>query len=470
VILGTVNYMSPEQASGASLDLRSDQFAFGVILYEMLSGQRPFRGDSRTETFAKILRDEPEPLERVAPSVPAPVRWILERCLAKEPAERYDSTRDLARDLASSRAHLLEVSSGVPAPAGVTKAQSRRLVAVGAVALVAVLAILAALFARQRRPAPAPRGQPTPARLTGSSSGQPPRIVVLPFDNLGSSEDAYFAAGITEEIMSRLANVRRLGVISRTTATEYPRKGRTVKQIGSDLDVDWVLEGTIRCDRSGKGPGRVRIAPQLIRVADDTHVWSERYDRTLTDIFSLQSDVATKTVAAIGISLVPSEKSSLETIPTKDLVAYDHYLKGLTAEARSSNKSDIEEAVGHFQEAVNSDPSFVPALAHLSFSHVGMYWFFYDRSEGRLGKAKAAAEAAARLGPDLPESHAALGWLRYQGFRDYARATEEFEAARRIRPNDDSDSRASCDGLGGGKSPPHCTRRRQGSIQGTHGC
>jgi TolB-like protein len=374
------------------------------------------------------MRDEPEPLERVAPNVPAPVRLIVERCLAKEPTERYDGTRDLARDLASSRLHLLEGGIGVLAPAGVTKARSWRLTALGAIAVVAAVGILAVLITRQR-------GPQTPSARS-AAGGQIPRIVVLPFDNLGSSEDAYFAAGITEEITSRLANVRRLGVISRTTATEYPRKGKSVMQIGSDLGVDWVLEGTIRYDRSVGGPGRVRITPQLIRVADDTHVWSERYDRTLTDIFSLQSDVATKTVEAIGISLAPAEKSSLETIPTKDLVAYDHYLKGLAAEARSFGRSDMEEAIGHFQEAANNDPSFAPALAHLSFGHLQMYWFFYDRSQDRLEKARASAEAAARLGPDLPETHDALGYLYYQGFRDYARATEEFEATRRIRPSD----------------------------------
>jgi TolB-like protein/Flp pilus assembly protein TadD len=428
VVMGTVAYMSPEQVRGQLLDHRSDIFSFGAVLYEMLTGRMAFQRGTAAETMARIMRDEPEPLERVAPNVPAPVRLIVERCLAKEPAERYDGTHDLARDLASSRLHLRESGIGVLAAAGVTKARSWWLAALGGVAVVAAVGILAVLITRQRGP------QTPGARI--ASQKQPPRIVVLPFDNLGSSEDAYFAAGITEEITSRLANVRRLGVISRTTATEYPRKGRTVKQIGSDLGVDWVLEGTIRCDRSAGGPGRVRITPQLIRVADDTHVWSERYDRTLADIFSLQSDVAAKTVEAIGINLAPAEKSSLETIPTRDLVAYDHYLKGLAAGDRTFERGDIEEAVGHFQEAVNRDPSFALALAQLSHHHLQMYWFFYDRSEERLEKGRAAAEAAARLAPDLPESHDALGFLYYWGSRDYARATEEFQAARRTRPND----------------------------------
>ena len=325
VIMGTVAYMSPEQVRGEALNFPSDQFAFGSILYEMLAGRRPFRGNSSNEVLAAILRDEPEPLEKAAPNVPAPLRWIVERCLAKEPAERYDSTRDLGRELGSCRARLREVDVGVPAPARTAKRISPRFLASGAFAGVAIIALLFVVLSRQER-------QATPS---GSPQEQPARIVVLPFENIGSPEDAYFASGVTEEITSRLANVRKLRVISRTTATEYPRKGKTVKQVGADLGVDWILEGTVRCDRSSGGPGRVRITPQLIRVADDTHVWSERYDRTLTDIFSLQSDVATKTVEAIGVSLLPAEKSSLETIPTRDLDAYDHYLKGLAAEARS---------------------------------------------------------------------------------------------------------------------------------------
>jgi TolB-like protein/Flp pilus assembly protein TadD len=428
VLLGTVAYMSPEQVRGEVLDHRSDIFSFGSVLYELLMGRKAFERGSAAETMAAILKEEPE---LRGTSIPPALGNAVGHCLEKNPERRFHSMHDVAFVLREAGAQPAGSSPQLlaekPRVSGLAGGMARRIGL--SAAAVAVVAILAVWFVRQMRPGP-----PAPP---GSSPGQPARIVVLPFENLGSAEDGYFAAGITEEITSRLANVRKLGVISRTTATEYPRKGKTVKQVGADLGVDWVLEGTIRCDRSGGGPGRVRITPQLIRVSDDTHVWSERYDRTLTDIFSLQSEVATKTVEAIGIGVVPVEKANLGTIPTKDLIAYDHYLKGLAAAGHSLERSDIEEALGHFQEAVNRDPSFVPALTQLSYCHLLIYWLSYDRSKERLEKGRAAAEAAARLGPDLPETHVALGFLYYWGSRDYARATEEFEAARRIRPNDD---------------------------------
>ena len=432
-VMGTVGYMSPEQLRGKRVDYRSDIFAFGAILYELLSGRRAFHGDSVPETMNAILKDDPPELSESGRSISPALARVVSHCLEKIPERRFHSLYDVV--FALQEVEQPSSPSAVPPAPG--KARGSRLVrgitrwiglSAAAVAVLAILAVLLGRLGRQTR-----TGPPT---SPSSSSGQLPRIVVLPFDNLGSPEDAYFARGMTQEITSRLGNVRRLGVISRTTATEYSRKGKTIKQLGADLGVDWVLEGTIRCDRSAGSPGRIRITPELIRVADDTHVWSERYDRRLTDIFSLQSDVATKTVEAIGISLAPSEKSSLETIPTKDLVAYDHYLKGLAAGERTIERSDIEVALWHFQEAVNRAPSFVAALAHLSLSHLQMYWYFYDRSEKRLEKGRSAAEAAARLGPDLPESHDALGFLYYWGSRDYARATEEFQTARRIRPND----------------------------------
>jgi serine/threonine protein kinase/tetratricopeptide (TPR) repeat protein len=428
VVLGTVAYMSPEQVRGEVVDHRSDIFSFGAVLYELLTGRKAFGRSTAAETMAAILKEEPPDLATrgIAPAL----AHVVGHCLEKNPEQRFHSLHDAVFVLeeagASSTASVPQSAPEKVRPSRPPAGFGRRIGL--AAAGIASIAILAVLLGRQRTP-----GLPAPPSAT---QAQPQRIVVLPFENLGTAEDAYFASGITEEITSRLANVRKLGVISRTTAVEYPRKGKTVKQVGADLGVDFVLEGTIRCDRSGGGPGRVRITPQLIRVADDTHVWSERYDRTLTDIFSLQSDVAMKTVEAIGISLLPAEKTKMEAAPTKDLAAYDEYLKGLAADARSFERSDVEEALRHYEAAVERDPSFVEALSYLSSSHVRMYWQFYDRSEERLAKGKAAADAASRLAPDMPETHVALGTLYYHGFRDYPRAVEEYEAARRARPND----------------------------------
>jgi serine/threonine-protein kinase len=263
----------------------------------------------------------------------------------------------------------------------------------------------------------------------------PPRIVVLPFENLGPPEDAYFAAGMAEEITSRLANVRGLRVISRTTAVGYDRTGKTVTEIGADLGVDYVLEGSVRWEH-GQGPaGRVRITPQLIRVSDDTHVWAERYDRVLAGVFAIQSEVAVNAVEAMDIALLPREQTALSEVSTDDLAAYDHYLRGRELLDGGEDRPHIEGAVGMFQAAVDRDPRFARALAGLARAHLFMYWLYYDRSEERLANAKDAAERAVGLRPDLADTHVALGYYFYHGLLDYPRALDELAAARRIQPN-----------------------------------
>jgi len=427
VVVGTVAYMSPEQARGEAVDFRSDQFSLGTLLYEMFAGRRPFGRGSPMETLAAILRDEPEPLEKLAPAVPAPVRWIVERCLAKEPASRYGSTRDLGRDLENCRAHLADIGTGVSAPVALAGVRPPRRLLIAAIAGVALVAILGVLVARRKGAAP-PSSPAVP-------HGGPLRIVVLPFENLGSTDDAYFASGMTEEITSRLANVRTLAVISRTTATQYDRKGKTVEQIGKDLGVGYVLEGSVRWDRSGGGPGRVRITPQLIRVSDDTHLWSDRYDRQLADIFAIQGDVAEGVVRALNLTLAPAESSAMRQLPTKDLEAYDLYLRALELEKRLKPNA-IAEQIQLTSAAVERDPQFAEALALLATTRIHNYWAHHDRRESELVRARVEAERSVALRPDSAETHMALGYYHFQGRLDYEAAIAEFNKALAIQPND----------------------------------
>jgi TolB-like protein/Flp pilus assembly protein TadD len=427
VVVGTVAYMSPEQARGEAVDFRSDLFSLGSLLYEMFAGRRPFGGGSPTETLAAILRDEPEPLEKLAPAVPAPVRWIVERCLAKEPAGRYDSTRDLGRDLENCRLHLTDIGMGVSVPGAPVGARPGRGLVIAAIAGLALIAIVAVLVGRRKSVEP-PGSQAVP-------HGGPLRIVVLPFENLGSPDDAYFASGMTEEITSRLANVRTLAVISRTTATEYNRKGKTVEQIGKDLGVGYVLEGSVRWDRSGGGPGRVRITPQLIRVSDDTHLWAERYDRQLADIFAIQGDVADGVVRALNLALAPAESTALHQVSTHDLEAYDFYLRALELEKRGQEPSAIAQQIRLASQAVERDPQFAEALALLAQTRILNYWLHYDRRESELERARIEAERSVALRPDSAEAHRALGFFHYQGRLDYKTALAEFNKALTIQPN-----------------------------------
>ena len=222
---------------------------------------------------------------------------------------------------------------------------------------------------------------------TAQRGAEPRRIVVLPFENLGPSEDEYFAAGVTGEIISRLASVRDLRVISRSSAFQYDRAGKTLQQIGRDLDVDHVLEGTVSWDRSD-GASRVRISPELVRVADDTGIWGESYDAPMEDVFKLQTDIAEQVIGALGLVLLAPERASLESRPTENQEAYRAYLRGreVLLETPSS-----ELAVQMFERAVELDPAFSEAWAGLSRAHS---WRFHggDRTVARCDAAKAAAD------------------------------------------------------------------------------
>jgi serine/threonine-protein kinase len=278
----------------------------------------------------------------------------------------------------------------------------------------------------------------------------PPRIVVLPFENLGSPEDEYFADGITEEITSRLAAVSGLQVISRTSAMYYKDRQLPLRQIGEELDVEYALEGTIRWDRAGRGPGRVRITPQLIRVADDSHLWSNRYNRVLDEIFVVQSDISERVITELEVALFDHERKHVTALPTNNVEAYQAYLLG-NQYLQSHEAGGWRDSIDMLESSVELDPEFAVAHAALSRAHSMTYHYRLDFTPERLEKAKASADRALALQPNLPEAHLALGWYFYFGFRDYDRALEEFERAAETLPND----AAVLEGL-------HATRRRQG--------
>jgi len=379
---GTVVYMSPEQAEGKQLDQRTDIFSLGVILYEMATGRRPFQGESTASTLSAILRDTPRSVADVRRELPSHLNRIIQRCLVKDPDRRYQTALDLRNEL-----ELLWEELHVPSA-------------------------------------------PSPIK-----AGGPKRIVVLPFENLGAADDAFFSAGMTEEITSRLAAVSSLAVLSRTTAVQFDRTGKTLRQIGQDLGVEYVLEGTVRWAKKGDAV-RVRVTPQLIRVSDDSHLWADRYDRDLDDIFEVQSEIAERVVKELGVSLLEPERQAVQARPTENMEAYQAYLRGLDHGSRPDYSAEnFNNAVRMFEQAVELDPSFALAHAKLAYFHAQMHFFGYDRSEERLKKAKQSAERALELDPRLPEARRALGKYYYVGPRDYVAAIREFEIAREQMPN-----------------------------------
>ncbi|UCE46809.1 MAG: tetratricopeptide repeat protein, partial [Phycisphaerales bacterium] len=254
-------------------------------------------------------------------------------------------------------------------------------------------------------------------------------------ENLGPAEDEYFSDGITEEIMSRLSAIHTLGVISRTSAIQYKNTNKTIQEIGEELAVEYVLEGTVRWERPPEGPSRVRVTPQLIRVSDDTHLWSERYDAVLANIFQAQSDMAEQVTQALDITLLEPERQALASRPTENLEAWDYYLRGNQYFHRSDMENDFRIAVRMYEKAVELDPKLALAHAQLSRTHSKLYWF-YDWTEERLALAKHAVEKALELAPDLPEAHLALGHYYYHCHLDYDRALEQFAIVQKSQPND----------------------------------
>jgi serine/threonine-protein kinase len=241
---------------------------------------------------------------------------------------------------------------------------------------------------------------------------------------------------MTEEITSRLAVVSGLGVISRTSAFQYDRTGKSIKQVGEDLGVDYVLEGTVRWARQAD-MSRVRITPQLIRVADDTHVWAEAYERVIEDIFQIQSDIAGEVIEQLGVALLEPERGSVKSKPTENPEAYNAYLRGLHYARLPSFSEEVQRLrIEAFQRAVELDPGFALAHAELSRAHSYHYHSGFDRTEERLAMAKREVDRAAELAPDSPEVHLALGYYHYFGQRDYDPALEEFAIAESGMPND----------------------------------
>ncbi|MGH9382272.1 MAG: winged helix-turn-helix domain-containing protein [Thermoanaerobaculia bacterium] len=303
----------------------------------------------------------------------------------------------------------------------------------GLAALLVLAASLSVGWWRERLP-----GRGASPVAIGSAAADLPRLAVLPFEDLGPPEDAYFAAGLTEEILSRLAVVQGLEVLSRTTMTSYDRKGKTVAEIGRDLDVDYLLEGTVRWDRVGRGRGRLRVTPQLTRVADDSQLWADRYDRDMADVFAVQSDIANHVVRALGVILSEREKRLVELRPTANLEAYQLYLRGLQtfADGQRSlldNERFVAVTADLMRRATELDPGF--ALAHARLAWTLAFEYFIGGPAEQLDQARAALERAQALAPDHPEVRVVAGYLYYWGEEDYARALAEFEAIAAAMPS-----------------------------------
>ena len=416
--IGTIAYMSPEQTRGESLDQRTDIWSFGIVLYETLTGGQPFKGAYDQAIIYSILNVEPE-----YDKIPQELSEILKKTMAKSPSDRYQKAGEMLSDLKVLRGDSSAKSGSRETPAikPVRKSKTKWIISFAAIIIIAAFSIYYFLFNKNEAPSIKPPGKEM--------------IVVMPFQNLGSQDEKYFADGVTDEITSKLASIENIGVISTSSAEKLAKANKSIQEIGKELGVDYILNGSIRWAKSGKNESRVRITPQLIRVSDNTITWSDSYDKVLNDIFAVQNEIAQKVVDQLGGS-IGNNQFQKETPPTTNLNSYDFYLKGLSYEARGSYaKSDIQNSINLFKKAIELDPEFAQAYAYLSRGQASMYWFYYDRSEKNVNDAFDNARKSLKLNPNIAEAHLAFGYYYYWCKLDYNSAIKEFTDALKIQPN-----------------------------------
>ena len=428
-IPGTVRYMSPEQACGASIDKRTDLWSLGVVLYEMVTGHAPFGGEMPREVMASILEKEPPPLTSYVAHTPAELQQIISKMLRKKREERYHTAHELLEALKHLR-RKLEFKAELKRS---TSARSWLRWTAMTAALLAVAAIVAAITMFSSN-----RVRSTPAAPEKS-------IAVLPFENLSHDPDnAYFADGIQEEILTRLASVADLKVISRTSTQQYQGKPRNLREIAKELGIATILEGSVQ-----KTADKVRVNVQLINAQTDSHVWADTYDRKLTDVFGVESDIAKRIAESLRAKLTGREEQALAVKPTNNPEAYDAYLRGMAFEARShapswfTSADLVWSAIDFYKRAVQLDPNFTLAWARLSRMDAFLYFNPVDpTTAARRDAAERALENAQKLEPNSPETLLALGYNQYWVLREYGRAKTTFGRVSKMLPSSSEVPRA----------------------------
>ncbi|MGH9369753.1 MAG: protein kinase domain-containing protein, partial [Thermoanaerobaculia bacterium] len=413
-LVGTLPYMAPEQFRGQPADARSDVWALGVVLYEMAAGSRPFQGQTGFDLSSAILTRPPAPLPG---KVPVGLKAVIERCLEKEPARRYQRGGEV-------RAALQAFQTGevVPWAAWRYRLAKRKWLALAGLPVILLAAAIGLNVGGLRD------------RLSGKTG--PPadfiKLAVLPFANLtGDEEQEYFSDGLTEETIAQLGRLhpQRLGVIARTSVMRYKKTEKPINQIGGELGVDYVLEGSAR--REGN---RVRITAALIRVRDQTQVWAESYERELAGILSLQSDLARGVAGSLALKLLPAEQTRLSAARPVNPEAYEAYLKGLHHWYKLT-PAEIDAAMQYFELALKKDPNYA-----LAYSGIAAIWVARNQMQltppgEALPKAKAAARRALELDGTLAEAHHAMALARFQEW-DWSGAGPEFQRSIELNPSD----------------------------------
>ncbi len=397
VILGTAAFMSPEQARGQEVDARSDIWSLGCVLYEMLTRQQPFRGDTTTDVLANIIHREPPSILIRCPDAPAELERIIIRAVCKNKAERYQTANELLADLKQLQKRLefeaeLERSSS---PDKETEAQTQ--------------IIRAAMTVE--------------TEISNS-------VAVLPFANLSAdAENEYFCDGLADELLNSLAKIDDLKVAARTSAFSFKGKNVNVSEIGERLGVKNVLEGSVR-----KSGNRLRISVQLVNASDGFHLWSERYDREMQDIFELQDEITLSVTDALKVRLLGKDRDVVLKRYTDDAEAYELFLKGRYHYYKYSAEG-WRRAIEFFEKAIEKEPNYAPAYAGMN-SSLGFLWFLgFLPAEQAVPQMKAAAIKALEMDENLAEAHLSQAMISFFYDWEWQKAEQEFKRAVALDPH-----------------------------------
>jgi serine/threonine protein kinase/tetratricopeptide (TPR) repeat protein len=421
-IFGTPGYIAPEQVNGSDSKLTSaaDVYGLGAVLFDLLAGRPPFTGEHALKTIQQAAEKPAPKLRTLAPGLDRDLETICAKCLEREPLARYRSAGELADDLEHWLHGRSIVARPVSPPVHLWRWVRRNpLLAQMAALLLAMATVVGVMISKAQTVSP----------FTASG------IAVLPFESLSSdNESTFFASGVYDGVRSKLAKLANLKVINHNSVAKY-RGARDTLEIGRALNVAYVLKGSVRKDAD-----RIHVNAELIGTRKNARVWAEEYDRDLSDVFTLQGEIAQKIADKLGVGVSPAEKTAFQDVPTSDLISYDAYLraKDLLYDIALSTrqKEDLFQAVELLDQAVTRDPAFFDAYCQLAAAHDRIYFGAFDHSDARLKLAESVMQSIQRLQPERGETHLALAQHYYYAYRDYNRARQELVLADLMLPNE----------------------------------